>query len=223
MVCWIFNPSPLQFFLLTIQVLKRKDCNPDCPIEIPDRATAFLGFNALLDSVKYHVHTSIHLFSFLISVHDSFGTIIWKQIKPAMVPRIVAFDDDEKFVAVLWRRGPPPNPQGPAPVQVLEIYHISDGSLSLKVELKEGFCYAQISNGRVALALPLTNAVSEDEKLLVYDIEKKKLIFDSSEEKNNLQILMTNKRFKLEQDRILIVGHFSPDKVEIVNLKFWIK
>ena len=170
----------------------------------------------------YHQLPSMNLFSFLISVHDSFGTLIWKQIKPAMFPRIAAFDDDEKFVAVLWRSSLS-YPQDPAPVQVLEIYHVSDGSLSLKVELKEGFCYAQISNGRVALALPLTNAVSEDEKLLVYDIEKKKLIFDSSEEKNNLQILMTNKRFKLEQDRILIVGHFSPDKVEIVNLKFWIK
>lgn len=139
-----------------------------------------------------------------------------------MGPRIVAFDDDEKFVAVLWRSSFSYR-QDPTPVQVLEIYNISDGSLSLKVELREGFCYAQISNGRVALALPLTNAASEDEKLLVYDIEKKKLIFDSSKEKNDLRILITNKRFKLERDRILIVGTSSPDKVELVNLKFWIK
>jgi hypothetical protein len=138
--------------------------------------------------------------------------IIWEKKKKNQSPKLL--DYDEQYVAVQWSKQ---NSEWSTVPTVIEVYNLIDGSVKMIYRVQDYLNEAQLVSGR--LALVLSHFKDEFHKLIVFDVNSKKVIYDSLKHSN---ISMARKFFRLETNQILLSDFSDVENFKITKLLFWV-
>jgi hypothetical protein len=170
---------------------------------------------SLLKTEFYPIKNSDKYFSITLNkffLHNKSMPIIWGKKKKNQSPKLLDYDD--QHVAVQWSKQ---NSEWSTVPTIVEVYNLIDGSVKMIYRVQDYLNEAQLVSGR--LALVLSHFKDEFHKLIVFDVNSKKVIYDSLKHSN---ISMARKFFRLETNQILLSDFSDVENFKITKLLFWV-